>query len=82
MVWVKVTNVKDGLIAPVIEAEPVNPNGEGKWYKRTEKDEANKVKVTITSNSESTYAIQYIASGAHNEKHDETNPVIRESNKL
>ena len=82
MVWVKVTNVKDGLVPPTITCEPANPNGEGKWYKRTEKDEANKIKVTITSNSESTYEIQYIASGAHNEKHDEKNPVIRKGSKL
>lgn len=62
MAWVKVTNVKEGLVPPTIEAEPANPNGDNKWYKRTETDGDNKVKITITSNSESTYEIQYIAS--------------------
>ena len=74
MVWVKVTNVSDALIAPVITIEPSVPNGIGKWYKRGENDTETTIKVTIETNSPSADRIMYISSGAHNETRDESNP--------
>lgn len=74
MAWVKVTNVSNALIPPIITVEPSTPNGIGKWYKRTEDDKEMALKVTIETNSPSADRIMYTVSGAHNETKDETNP--------
>ena len=78
--WVRAINLDKAIDKPDITIEPVSPNGEGSWYKRTidkqtEVDKETEIKVIISTTNNKAECIYYKAIGGHNETREEENPV-------
>ena len=62
--WVRVTNVTDKLVKPIITYDPGEPNGKAGWY-------TSPVRVTISTESVAAKEVHYILSGVNTAGGDE-----------